>query len=194
MDATVRHNSDKRVIRTKKAIRNALFRLMEQKGIEDIGVSELTSAANVNRRTFYTHYRNMTDILDELEAELVSALAELLSTIDYSDYKTSVARQFVCFNDLIVTEYLDYFNLMKIDTRGILVTRLRNAIRVYAENIFRTLPAHSPMTNLFAASFVAGGFLAFFSEWYYAKDKMPINEAAEMVGAMAESCFRTFEK
>ena len=69
---------DRRVIRTKKAIRSALFKLMESKDISSITISELTALANVNRRTFYTHYSNITDILDETEAEIVEALQQLI--------------------------------------------------------------------------------------------------------------------
>ena len=74
MAVMTRNNSDKRVIRTKKAIRTALFKLMESKDIASITISELTTLANVNRRTFYTHYSNITDILDETESEIVEAV------------------------------------------------------------------------------------------------------------------------
>ena len=62
MAVMTRNNSDKRVIRTKKAIRTALFKLMESKDIASITISELTTLANVNRRTFYTHYSNITAV------------------------------------------------------------------------------------------------------------------------------------
>ncbi len=188
MNNTQRHNSDKRVIRTKRSIRNALFKLMECKNIEDISISELTANANVNRRTFYTHYRNITDILDEIEAELVQALTEMLATADYSNYRKSVATQFIGFYNLISNDYDDYFHLLKIDSRGILVSRLRSAIKESAETIFSSLPHEIPASSVYAASFVAGGFLAFFSEWYYSEERLPIESAADIVGRMAEGC------
>ena len=86
MTSSARHETDKRVVRTKKAIRSALFRIMENKDIADITISELTAEANVNRRTFYTHYRNITDILTEVETDFVTALKQLADNFDPQNY------------------------------------------------------------------------------------------------------------
>ena len=92
MNTSPRHNSDKRVIRTKKAIRNALFKMMETKELSHISISELTAGANVNRRTFYTHYSDITEILDEIEAAL-----DEVNVDKFADYikKYSEKTQFV---------------------------------------------------------------------------------------------------
>ncbi len=194
MNTTQKHNSDKRVIRTKKAIRNALFELMEAKSIDDISISELTAAANVNRRTFYTHYRNMTDILEEIEAELVFELTSMLKSIDHTNCQKSVAAQFTGLYNLVSGEFENYFRLLRIDTRGILVSRLRCALKEAAEVIFSSMPAKENSTAVYASSFMAGGFLAFFSEWYYSKDRIPLEHAAEIVGKMAERCHGTIKE
>lgn len=193
MNNNQRHNADKRVIRTKKAIRNALFVLMECKSIEDISISELTAAANVNRRTFYTHYRSLTDILDEIEAEVVQSLAEMLVSVNYDEYANSVAKLFISFNELISGEFDTYFHLLQMDTRGILTSRLRNAIKVSSETIFASLPVGAQKNFVYVTSFIAGGFLAMFSEWYYGDKTVPVEEAADIVGRMSEHCL-TFLK
>ena len=129
MTTTIRHNSDKRVIRTKKAIKSALFRLMETKDISDITISELTTCANVNRRTFYTHYRCLTDILNEIESDLVQELSVLLSKIDLHDYKTSMYDLFIDLHNMVTGEFDYYFHLMRMDMRGVLLSRLKNALK-----------------------------------------------------------------
>ena len=194
MNTSPRHNSDKRVIRTKKAIRNALFKLMETKELGHISISELTAYANVNRRTFYTHYSDITEILDEIEAELIQALSETLGTVELTNYQKNVSSQFIGFYELISGEYDDYFHLLRIDTRGILVSRLRNAIKESAESIFRSAEHELPRDSVMAAAFVAGGFIAFFSEWYYSDNRIPLEEAAHIVGVMAAGSIKAFEK
>ncbi len=188
MNTNLRHNTDKRVIRTKKAIRNSLFILMETKALDEISISELTAAANVNRRTFYTHYRSLTDILDEIEADLVQAMTDMLEGFDHNDYSKSVKTLFISFNKLVSTEFDTYFNLLKLDTRGILSSRLRNAIKASAENLFVSLPVGLSNKHVYVAAYMAGGFLALFSEWYYGDKKIPVEEAAELVGRMSEQC------
>ena len=194
MNTNLRHNTDKRVIRTKKAIRNSLFSLMETKSLDDISISELTSAANVNRRTFYTHYRSLTDILDEIEAELVQALTLMVDGINYDDYSNSVKTLFISFNNLVSSEFATYFHLLKMDTRGILTSRLKNALKVSSETLFASLPVKQQKNYNYVAAFMAGGFLALFSEWYYGDKKIPVEEAADIVGRMSEKCITVMKE
>lgn len=190
MSENNKHSTDKRVVRTKKAIKEALFRLMESKALGDITISELTSAANVNRRTFYTHYHNLTDILDEIELDLVQELTAILKGFDFTDYGQSVHKAFIEFYNLMSTgEFEHYFQLMRMDTRGILTSRLRNALKASA------LPRYADAANLggcegIISAFEAGGFLGCFMEWYYSEQRIPVEKAAEIVSTMAEACAR----
>ncbi|MBQ8171011.1 MAG: TetR/AcrR family transcriptional regulator [Oscillospiraceae bacterium] len=188
MTTTPKHNSDKRVIRTKKAIKNALFEIMNNKDIAEISISELTACANINRRTFYTHYRNITDILDEIESDLVASLAQLLSSNDRNDIKNSTKKIFLGFHKLISEEFEYYFKHMRMDVRGRLTSRLRNAIKASTASLYKnTFPESDENGNIISA-FVAGGFLACYMEWYYSEERIPIEKAAEMVGIMTEVC------
>ncbi len=48
--------TDRRVRKTKKAIQDAYFRLLEKKRTEKITVAEITREADIDRKTFYLHY------------------------------------------------------------------------------------------------------------------------------------------
>lgn len=47
------HKPDRRVARTKKAIKNAFAELMSEKEISEITVKDIAETADVNRKTFY---------------------------------------------------------------------------------------------------------------------------------------------
>ncbi len=70
--------SDRRVKKTKKAIQNALLTLMDRKNISDITIIELTREADVNRKTFYNHYSDIYQVMDEIEDNIVDNLNGLL--------------------------------------------------------------------------------------------------------------------
>lgn len=186
MSDGIRRNVDKRVVRTKKAIKAALFKLMETKALGDITISELTAAANVNRRTFYTHYHNLTDILEEIEADLVTELRTLLEGIDLADHKNSIYNIFIGFYKLMTGEFDYYFHLMRMDTRGILTSRLRNALKASCKS-FGDAVDKDDITSI-SSAYEAGGFLGCFMEWYYSENRVPVEKAAEIVGKMAEAC------
>ena len=51
---------DRRVLKTKRAIRNAFAKLMVEKDINDITIMELAETADINRKTFYNYFRCST--------------------------------------------------------------------------------------------------------------------------------------
>jgi len=187
MTSELRHNTDKRVIRTKKAIKNALFKLMESKDISDITISELTASANVNRRTFYTHYRTITDILEEIENDLVAALTEMLKDVDVNNCSESIEKLFLRFHSIVSEEFDFYFHLMKLDTRAFLQQRLKKAFSASAESMFKDAPITHNNGKLTAA-FIAGGMLAAYNEWFYTENRMPAEAAAKLVSSLAVAC------
>lgn len=49
---------DRRVKKTKKAFNQALFTLLDQKPFQQITITDIVTEADVNRGTFYKHYRD----------------------------------------------------------------------------------------------------------------------------------------
>jgi len=74
-----RHAEDRRVRRTKKMLLQALTTLLREKPVKDITVRELADLADVNRGTFYLYYRDVYDMLDQVESELFNQFETLLT-------------------------------------------------------------------------------------------------------------------
>lgn len=70
MDGLSEAKADRRIRKTKKALRDGLTKLMEEKSIKDISVKELTDMIDINRGTFYLHYKDVFDMIEQIEAEL----------------------------------------------------------------------------------------------------------------------------
>lgn len=187
-ETTSRHDSDKRVIRTKKAIKAALFRIMEEKDISSISISELTQEANVNRRTFYTHYRNITDILDEIEGDLVEALGTLVRSIDLRATRQSAHDLFVGLNELITGEFDYYFQLVRVDMRGMLMSRLKKVIKGMTDLLLEQLFKKHGENAAAMSAFIVGGFFNMYLEWHNRPEGFDIEQAADFAGRMVELC------
>lgn len=71
-------NRDIRIIKTKRAIKNALFNLIELKGFEAITINEISRIAEVNRSTFYLHYADKYELLDKVTHEAIMKLETLV--------------------------------------------------------------------------------------------------------------------
>lgn len=55
--------NDRRVQRTRKALRDALVALILERGWDAVGVQEVCERANVGRSTFYTHFADKEELL-----------------------------------------------------------------------------------------------------------------------------------
>lgn len=67
---------DLRIIKTKKALYNAFEELMKSKPFEQIKVSDICNEALINRSTFYDHYADKYDLLEEYINSLKDSLTE----------------------------------------------------------------------------------------------------------------------
>ena len=74
------NNNDIRVKRTKKLIRQGLVELSATKRINKITVKELTDYIEINRGTFYLHYKDVYDLVESLENDLYEEFDKKLSS------------------------------------------------------------------------------------------------------------------
>ena len=69
--------NDRRVKRTKTLLTNSLAVLMADKKIKDITVKELCELADINRGTFYLHYKDIFHMLESVEQELLDQMQHI---------------------------------------------------------------------------------------------------------------------
>ncbi|MFC5602671.1 TetR/AcrR family transcriptional regulator [Sporosarcina koreensis] len=73
---------DPRVIRTKAMFEEALLELMEEKDYQKITVMEISERSTLNRATFYLHYYDKDELLEQM---LDAALHNLRSSVQVKD-------------------------------------------------------------------------------------------------------------
>ena len=66
-------------IRSRKLINEALADLLQEKPLEKITVTDVVNRADINRGTFYAHYRDIPDVVDHLIQQTFSAITDVLS-------------------------------------------------------------------------------------------------------------------
>ena len=82
-----REKVDRRVRKTKRQLREALTTLLLTKSIGEITVREISELADVNRGTFYTHYRDTADLLHQLESSFLESLRDINVTVKRQDWE-----------------------------------------------------------------------------------------------------------
>ena len=70
--------SDVRVRYTKMFIKQSLTELLKTKPLKKITVKEICEKAEINRATFYKHYLDVYDLLDQIENQFIEELKQAL--------------------------------------------------------------------------------------------------------------------
>ena len=70
--------TDRRTLKTQKALRDALAQLLTEKQLHKVTVQEIADLAEVNRVTFYKHYLDVYDLYEKLESDVLVELGLLI--------------------------------------------------------------------------------------------------------------------
>lgn len=70
---------DLRQKKTKRNIKNAFLNLRMRKPLEKISIRELTEQAEISKGTFYLHYRDIYDLSNSMEEEVIRDLLKNIS-------------------------------------------------------------------------------------------------------------------
>ncbi|MEY8371460.1 TetR/AcrR family transcriptional regulator C-terminal domain-containing protein [Aerococcaceae bacterium 50-4] len=71
------NSTDLRVVKTRANIHRAFATLFFEKEFDTISVKEIAEAAQIGRKTFYLHYVDKYDLLDQVVAEKLIALEQI---------------------------------------------------------------------------------------------------------------------
>lgn len=155
---------DRRVVRTKTALAQALFDLCGEKEFDRITITELTKRANVDRKTFYLHYRSVGDILEDFYAEHLARLQEKLErevraeVLDVQGYfralSNSLEENLGLYQCLVRGPAYDFFRER---LREILHCRVLGGLQTKTVGRREMLPVY--------AEFVTNGVLGVYLEW-----------------------------
>ena len=113
----MKRTRDIRVIRTQTALLEALEDLIKTKKLSNITITELCTAAKINRNTFYYHYNNIFEFLDEHKKLIIDDLNDI-TEISKTHNKQNLVEVFAVlkkhphFLNILISPNcdLDFFN------------------------------------------------------------------------------------
>ena len=83
--------TDARVRYTKLAIRTSFIQLLRKKPLNRVTVKELCELSEINRATFYKHYRDAYDLLDQLEETFLEDLRQRVGEGARRDFRSTIS-------------------------------------------------------------------------------------------------------
>ena len=167
--------SESRYFNTAVKMDKALISLMEEKPFAYITVSEICARAGVNRSTFYLHYENIGDLLEETARYLIddflTYFGEDMEDVPYRLTNCELSElNFIC--DKYLTPYLTYIR----ENKEVFSTALSNrkslgfdaVYKRMFENIFDPILErfHYPnQDRKYVMMYYLNGITAIIAEW-----------------------------
>jgi AcrR family transcriptional regulator len=176
---------DRRVVRTRRALRDALMQLILEKDYHAILVQDITDRADLARATFYLHYKDKDELLYSSQEEIFDELVERMKPFaptDEIERERHVEMGTIVFRH--VQAHADFYRVM-LGERGVsaFIVRVRHYIAArWLEMVIPLLPpGHVTVYPLDAiAHQQAGAMLAVIGWWLENDMPLPPERVAEI--------------
>lgn len=176
---------DRRVRKTKKLLRDGLAQLMNEKPIKNITVRELSELVDINRGTFYLHYKDIYDMVESIQNEMFEEFYKVFDEYEVDGSKKTLTSVLADIFEHIAAESDIVVALIGKNGSALFVDRLKNIVKekclssmYYEMNVGKT-------TELkYFYHFAVSGFIGIFQEWLNGGMKETPQEMAEITANM----------
>ena len=176
---------DRRVMRTKRAIRNAFAKLMTEKDINDITIIELAEAADINRKTFYNYYSGVYQVVEEIEHDIANRYDQLLGDVEFRRDMDTPYVLFERFSALIDMDPEFFAYLLTMDGNRSLITRIMHLIKNKTRDaMVEQLDIESDKAGIML-EFVLAGMMSVYQRWFASDKHIPLEEVSKLISVMS---------
>ncbi|WP_214767659.1 MULTISPECIES: TetR/AcrR family transcriptional regulator [unclassified Exiguobacterium] len=161
---------DPRPKRSRERITTELFHLLEHHSFSTITVKMLTDGAEVNRSTFYAHYKDKYDLLDQIVEEHMTLLAEAIRITGKQSTEPPtverVSRYFARLFIHIEQNERFYRTMLLQGTVKTFISRFLDTLKENYRLAFReTTSVSVPVDRDLLLNYVIGGQLGLLMSW-----------------------------
>ena len=156
----------KSAIRSRRLIRLAFLALIQEKDVEKITVTDIISRADINRGTFYAHYKDIRDLMEQIGNEIISKVLGFLDEFHYRNFLHDPLPLLLKISDWL-EEDLEYFRIL-VKARGseAFLTKIKE-ILIRQMETDSDIPEQIKKTPEFSIHlhFMAGGIINLYQVW-----------------------------
>ncbi len=176
---------DRRVIKTKRAIKKAFFALLAEKDLNDISVTDISRIAEINRKTFYNYYTGVFQLVDELENEILSKLDATLKEIDIIESIKEPQKLFALFDETIGLNDPFLRTMLEADKVSGFFSKFENEIICLIRDEVSRQAHTDPVATEYIIHFILAGEISVYKAWLKSDRSFPSDKLSEMIHEMA---------
>lgn len=180
-------------IRSRKLINEALADLLQEKPLEKITVTDVVTRANINRGTFYAHYKDIPDVVDHLIQQTFSAITDVLSA--QKPLSPNLGSSILTQIQSILEE--DMFFYRKILCSGAASLMQDRLVEIVCDYLLQNREAfyHGGREEYeLGIRFCAGGLSNLYRDWFEGKLPMTLDELTQRADEIISGIIRNMER
>lgn len=175
---------DRRVLKTKRAIRNALAQLLVEKELDEITVKDVADTADINRKTFYNYYTGIHQVIDEIESGIVFTFDQAIREVDA---RRDTKNPYVFFEKItaILNQDLDFYSHL-FRMRGNLSLSYKITTLLKTKILKSFLQEHScdPQEAEIFVEYAVWGMMAVYESWFNSQRSTPLEEISQKLSVV----------
>lgn len=187
MTTTKPKKLDRRQIRTKRRIREALMALVVEKPLEKITIKELAERADIDRKTFYLHYGAISEVVIEMQEEILGRLESMIEAYDLFQPDFDAQALFRDINSIVGSESEFYRRMLVMDRYSFFYERLKDMMKAYLQRKYHDHLDSTTVSRVkleLYMEYVATGVMAVYVHWLK-HPEYSLDEVAEAASEIA---------
>ncbi len=188
-----KNKMDRRVRRTKTLLIDALANLISEKSIKDITVKELCSAADINRGTFYLHYKDIYNMIEQTEQDILNRFSDLIARHQPDKLR---ADPYPLLYDIFefTAENAELYKILLCPNGDIsFLAQIKVMFRERCLNLWSLNPAVTdPAQFEYTYSFIAAGCIGLIESWLFADQPESPEEMAALASNIITAGIQSF--
>lgn len=178
--------ADRRVAKTKRAIRNAFVKLLSERDINDVTVKAIADTADINRKTFYNYYGGIYSIVDEIEKDIIVACEKV---VDHIDFDKDLKNPYPIFEKIssVITSDMEFFEyLVSIKGNDYFAAKINLIIKEKIKEAIN-LSSFGLETDFFdiILDYCVSGMISTYRKWFKSGRKIPMEIFAKTIGTLS---------
>lgn len=162
---------------TEELIKENFIKLLREKEINKISISELCKMCSINRTTFYLHYTDIYDLMEKLDQEMSEKMVSL-----FTEKASSIGDGFVKLFYYILEHRDFYYGCFRDNTRpGIIRIALPDAVKNSVKSVSSRMGYGTEKELLYHQEFFKAGITALIHLWLFSGCEETPEEMAEII-------------
>lgn len=179
--------------RSEKSIIRAYVELMQKKGRSRITVTDIVNTADLNRSTFYAHFKSADDVREKIQSDIIN---ELTSSLNKRDFRNALSDPYPAMMHVIAFIRKDaemYKMLLNTEGANKFLKKLRNIVieKCLSDEVILPYIKDRDEFEMNLRMFI-GGYVSVIEDWAAGNINMPVEKTAKIMSDSVKLCVHRY--